>query len=174
MIGRSGAIAAIFALAGAFACWSVLMPAPAGAGPTPREPLNYMLNCQGCHGPTGEGVQGKVPRMKGFTGFFLHTERGREFVIRVPGVSGSPLGDEPLTALMNWYLRTYSAEQLPEAFVPYAVDEVARLRRQRLEDPDAERAAVMRELGEQLPDVAAAARAASADYARSASAKSPH
>ncbi len=170
MAGQVRAVSAVFALIGALALAVMLQAGPAGAEPTPREPLNYMLNCQGCHGSDGQGVPGKVPRMKGFTGFFLHTQRGREFVIRVPGVSGSPLADEPMTALVNWYLRTYSAEQLPEGFVPYSTEEVARLRRQPLADPAAERAAVMRELDEQLPRVAAAARAASADYTRSVSA----
>ena len=37
-----------------------------------RARVNYILNCQGCHGPDGAGsADGDVPRMKNFLGNFL-------------------------------------------------------------------------------------------------------
>ena len=81
-----------------------------------RAHVNYMIHCQGCHLPDAAGFAGKVPRMKNFVGYFLHSREGREFVIRVPGVATASLPDDELAELMNWLLLTHSAEQLPDAF----------------------------------------------------------
>lgn len=135
----------------AVAC--LLAPPAVSGGPTPPERLKYMLNCQGCHGPHAEGVEGKVPRMKDFTGYFLHSRRGREFVIQVPGVANAPMSDADLTALVNWLLETYSAGQLPADYEPYTEQEVARLRTVRMADPIAARVSVLTELAPSIPQV---------------------
>ena len=60
-------------------------PLYAGEPPnTQRARVDYMLNCQGCHLPDGDGA-GDVPRMKNFVGNFLKVPGGRAFLVQVPG-----------------------------------------------------------------------------------------
>jgi hypothetical protein len=109
--------------------FGVLLGATGAAGADDRRAeINYMLHCQGCHLPGAAGVEGRVPAMKDFVGWFLHSEEGREFVIRVPGVSQSALDDVQLAELVNWILITDSSQQLPDDFRPYSAAEVGRLR----------------------------------------------
>jgi hypothetical protein len=61
-------------------------------------------------------------------GTFLTTPGGREYLVRVPGVSGAPLNDADLAAVLNWMLNQYDEANLPPDFQPYAAEEVARLR----------------------------------------------
>ena len=93
--------------------------------------------------------------MKDFVGFFLHSNEGREFVIRVPGVATSSLPDDQLTELMNWLLLTYSREQLPESFVPFAVGEVSVLRTRLEANPGKTRTRILESIARDLPSLAA-------------------
>jgi len=117
--------------------------------------VNYMLNCQGCHLAQAQGVAGKVPKMKDFVGYFLHSPEGRRFIIRVPGVAYSALDDAEIAALMNWLLRTYSAAQLPGSFSPYNAGEVAVLRENPEQDPETTRAVILGEIAADVPALAA-------------------
>lgn len=97
--------------------------------------FDYMMNCQGCHLPNGEGFPARnVPKVKGHMGKFLSVEGGREFLIRVPGSAQSDLNDERLTAVVNWMLATFSADELPRDFEPYTAAEVSQLRENPLID----------------------------------------
>ena len=91
--------------------------------------VNYMLHCQGCHLPGAEGSAGRVPPMNDFIGYFLHSQAGREFLIRVPGVAHAALTDAEVSELMNWLVQRFSREQLPTEFIPFTVAEVNELRR---------------------------------------------
>ncbi len=119
-----------------------------------RARVNYMIHCQGCHLPEAAGYPGKVPRMKNFVGYFLHSQEGREFIVRVPGVSTSSLPNDELTELMNWLLLTYSAPQLPKNFVPFTVDEVAALRPDLEPDPETTRKGILERIAATLPSLA--------------------
>lgn len=99
-----------------------------------RARINYVLNCQGCHLADAGGTTNIVPRMKDFLGYFLQVEGGREFIVRVPGVSGAPLTDDEIAELMNWVLANFSRQEIPAGFKPYTTAEVARLRNQPLLD----------------------------------------
>jgi len=142
----------IFALALALAL-AIALPVVANADDR-RANTNYMIHCQGCHLPDAVGFAGKVPRMKGFIGYFLHSREGREFVIRVPGVATSSLPDDELTEMMNWLLLTYSAAQLPQPFVPFSTAEVAVLRRNLEADPDQTRIRILNKIALGLPSLA--------------------
>lgn len=113
-----------------------------------------MLHCQGCHLPEAEGFEGRVPPMKNFVGYFLHSGDGRDFLIRVPGVAHSALSHDEVAELMNWILQSFSADQLPEPFIPYSGEEVALLRDDPEQDPEARRRQILSELAATLPDVA--------------------
>ena len=106
-----------------------------------RTRVDYMLNCQGCHGADGSGTaDGSVPTMKNFVGKFLSVPGGREFIARVPGVANAALADEPLADLLNWVLVTQSNAEIPDGFQAYTPDEIAQLRQLSLQDVLEERA----------------------------------
>lgn len=133
----------------------VLLMGDAALADDRRAEVNYMLHCQGCHLPEAEGFAGKVPPMNNFVGYFLHSDEGRDFLIRVPGVASSALGDAELAELMNWLLQTYSARQLPSAFEPFTADEVGALRSEPVPDPESTRNLILAKLAGEFPAVAA-------------------
>ena len=95
-----------------------------------RARINYMLNCQGCHGPTAEGNDAAdIPRMKDFVGSFFRVAGGREFLVQVPGSSSAAVDDAELAELLNWMIPYFSKNELPGNYAPYTVSEVSRLRR---------------------------------------------
>ena len=118
-----------------------------------RAHVNYMLHCQGCHLPDAAGHEGKVPPMKDFVGYFLHSEEGRDFLIRVPGVAHADLDDEELAELMNWLLLSFSGEQLPAGFMPFTESEVHRLRAIPENNPDAVRQDILASIARDLPSL---------------------
>ena len=120
-----------------------------------RAEINFMLHCQGCHLPEAAGFEGRVPPIKDFAGYFLHSQAGRDFLIRVPGVSRSALSDSEIAELMNWLLQTYSESQLPDRFEPFTEAEVASLRVDPEPDPAAARELILNNLADELPLLAA-------------------
>lgn len=88
-----------------------------------------MLNCQGCHRADGQGTANAVPALKNVVARFLSAPGGRQYLIRVPGVAGSPLADAPLSKVVNWMLNRFDTRHLPENFKPYTADEVAAYRK---------------------------------------------
>ena len=113
-----------------------------------RARLNYALHCQGCHLPDATGLDPDVPRMTGFVGNFLHSQAGREFVIRVPGVATAALNDADLAELVNWLLVTFSPNELPAGFEPYTAEEVAALRTDVEQQPQAVRARILADMSD--------------------------
>lgn len=90
--------------------------------------FDYQLNCQGCHGPDGAGsVKRGVPSLDDLDRFQKLPE-GREFLIRVPGMSRSPLSNADLTNLANWMMEEFAGTDGTIPFEPFDEAEVARLR----------------------------------------------
>jgi mono/diheme cytochrome c family protein len=95
-------------------------------------PVNYQLQCAGCHLGNGEGsAPNDTPRMKDFVGNFLKVPGGREFLVRVPGMSQSALNDAQLTDLINWIMRPdgMAGKSVPEHYQPYTTEEVSSIRK---------------------------------------------
>jgi hypothetical protein len=92
--------------------------------------------------------------MKDFAGFFLHSREGREFLVRVPGVSTASLPDDEIAELLNWLLTTYSAAQLPRDFMPFSEAEVSRLRTRPESDPEATRRNILNQIAADSPYLA--------------------
>ncbi|NBA94754.1 cytochrome c [Pseudomonas sp. R5(2019)] len=95
-------------------------------------PVNYQLQCAGCHLGNGEGsVANDTPRMKDFVGNFLKVPGGREFLVQVPGMSQSALNDDQLADLINWLMRPdgMAGKSVPEHYQPYTGEEVGRIRK---------------------------------------------
>jgi len=94
---------------------------------------NWKLSCQGCHRPDGSGLAERgMPDMRGEVGQFVHTDAGRAYLGRVPGVTNNSIPDDELAELVNWVLYTFDPEALPHDFVPYSATEIRDLRQQPL------------------------------------------
>ncbi len=131
---RLGIAASLIALSGASAAQSTGEPHRlAPNGQTPH--MNFLHYCAGCHLADGSGKPSKgIPNMRGVLGQFLRVEGGREFIIKVPGVSHTPLGDSDVAALMNWLLDGMAQPSTPPNTPPYTAVEVTRLRSERMVD----------------------------------------
>jgi mono/diheme cytochrome c family protein len=105
---------------------------------------DYMLHCQGCHGPDGAGAVGAAPAFGGQVAKFLTVAGGREYLVRVPGTAQSALDDARTAALLNWLLRRFDPDDVPADFVPYTAAEIHPLRRAPLTDVDSVRRQLVR------------------------------
>ena len=121
----------------------------AAAVRTPR--INFVLHCQGCHLPDGSGVPGKVPAMRGHLARFLEVPGGREYIVRVPGVSTSKLSDSDTAALMNWLVREMGPA-VPADFRPYTTAEITALRAKWLTRPAPVRAELIKSIDRLQPE----------------------
>jgi len=96
---------------------------------------DYLLYCRGCHLHTGEAVPAaNVPSLQEL-GPLLFSAAGREYIVRVPGVSQTPMSNERLAAVLNWVLAEFNAGTLPDDFEPYSAEEVGIAREKVLVNP---------------------------------------
>jgi len=117
----------------------------------PRAKYHYQMFCQGCHTPDGSGVNA-VPPLKEMMGVFLRSQRGREFMVQVPGSATSKLKDAQLAEVLNWCIENFAGSSLINGeYRPYTADEVGRLRQSPLQEIDHTRAAVLAEIA-RLPE----------------------
>lgn len=122
----------------------------AGVENPARARVNYMLNCQGCHGPAGAGMaDGTVPNMAGYLSRYLQVDGGREYLVQVPGSANAGITPAALAEVLNWMLVTMDAAHLPSDFVPYTANEVERLRSHPLREVAATRAALLTRMVDQ-------------------------
>ncbi|MBT8768967.1 cytochrome c [Metapseudomonas boanensis] len=115
-------------------------------------PVNYQLQCAGCHLSDGQGSRANdTPRMKDFVGNFLKVEGGREFLVRVPGMSQSALNDAQLADLLNWLMRKdgMAGKSTPEQYQPYTEAEVAAVRHEAMLNLPQTRAGLIARMREQ-------------------------
>ena len=96
---------------------------------------HYMIHCMGCHLSDGSGQPPDVPIFDKNLGLLVQSELGRAYLVRVPGAAQAPINDAELAAVINWMLSEYSAETIPDDFIPYDADEVARYRSTILTNP---------------------------------------
>lgn len=94
-----------------------------------RARQNYILKCQGCHGPKAQGNLSNTPPMADMIARFLAVPGGREFLGRVPGVATAAVSDAELAELLNWTLYRFDAAHLPPGFKPYGAAEIGKLRK---------------------------------------------
>jgi len=97
-----------------------------------RARIDYMLKCQGCHQPTGQGNWANTPPLTGEVARFLAVPGGREFLGQVPGVATTDLDDVRLAELLNWTLYRFDPQHIPAGFKPYTAAEIGRLRQEPL------------------------------------------
>lgn len=94
-----------------------------------RARQNYILKCQGCHGPEAQGNLSNTPPMADMVARFLAVPGGREFLGRVPGVATAAVSDAELAELLNWTLYRFDAAHVPPGFKPYGSAEIGKLRK---------------------------------------------
>jgi cytochrome c553 len=100
-----------------------------GVAKPERARIDYMLKCQGCHRPDGNGDLVSTPPLAGEVAKFLAVPQGREFLGRVPGVASVDLSDERLAEVLNYTLYRFDAAHVPADFKPYTAAEIAVLRK---------------------------------------------
>ena len=128
-----------------------VVAAPQTAINEDRARYHYQMFCQGCHTPDGSGVNA-VPPLKGMMGVFLRSQRGREFMVQVPGSATSKLDDAQMAEVLNWCIENFSASSLINGdYLPYTAEEVGRLRQSPLQEIDNTRAEVLAEIA-RLPE----------------------
>lgn len=131
-------------------CLGMLSTAHSIASETSMARSRYILNCAGCHRTDGSGVpSGGIPTLRGQMGHFLTLPEGRAFLIQVPGTSNSPLSNAEIAVMLTWMAHEFSADTLPENFMPYTETEVAALRKQPLTDVFGTRKTIIEKLIEQ-------------------------
>jgi hypothetical protein len=96
---------------------------------------DYLLHCGGCHLPDGRGAPPEVPTLIAALGPIVASQEGRDYIVRVPGASQTPLTDAKLAAVMNWVLVNFNADTLGPNFTPLTGNEVGKARRRVLADP---------------------------------------
>ncbi len=101
---------------------------------------NYLLHCSGCHLPNGIGDPPNAPSLRDTIGKIVATPEGRDYIIRVPGSSQTPMSDEQLANVLNWVLTEFNSDTLPTDFAPLNAKEVAKSRSKVLADPQKYRA----------------------------------
>jgi hypothetical protein len=117
----------------------VLVAIPAGADPH----ADYLLYCRGCHLHTGDAVpDANVPSLHELAPL-LRSDEGREYIVRVPGVSQTPMSDERLAAVLNWVVRNFNPAIAADSFRPYSAAEVAEARDKVMPDPLRTRARIL-------------------------------
>ncbi|HLY54625.1 MAG TPA: c-type cytochrome [Stellaceae bacterium] len=94
----------------------------------------YAMRCAGCHGLEGVSPPAVVPALRGQVGGFLCLQEGRDYLVRVPGVALSLVGDDDLAAVMNFVAFTLGGASTPSGTAPFDAAEIARLRREPLNE----------------------------------------
>jgi mono/diheme cytochrome c family protein len=129
------------------------LAAVAGASANvPASPAqDYVLHCMGCHGPTAEGIPGKVPGLVHTLVQFMRTAAGRSYVLRVPGASNAMLTDAQLAEVLNWIAGHFGADQLPVSAPAFTAQEVAAHRHTPMASVQATRREVVKQLAASGP-----------------------
>jgi hypothetical protein len=118
---------------------AALLLAPAAAYAQPSLPelttpqSDYVEHCSGCHGMQGNSAPAEIPVLRDRVGYFMCTQAGREYLIRLPNVAYSAITDnQELADMMNFVVFGLGGNSAPKGTKPYTAREVARLRTQAL------------------------------------------
>jgi mono/diheme cytochrome c family protein len=113
---------------------SVAKDPPLAVAAFTKPQSNYLLGCGGCHGENGISNSRLVPDLNDQVGYYLAIPEGREYLVRLPNVAFSIMSDRELTDVLNFMVFRIGGASVPAHTVPYSVAEVARLRKQPLDE----------------------------------------
>jgi hypothetical protein len=108
-----------------------------------RAQRNYLLHCMGCHGEAGLGLEGHVPSFRDTLVKISASPRGRDYVLRIPGVTQTALEDAQTAEVLNWVITTFGAADAARKIAPFTAAEIARARKDPLLEVAATRDALL-------------------------------
>ena len=106
----------------------VLLFAGSALADANRARQNYLIHCMGCHGEAGLGLEGRVPSFRQTLARISTSPQGRDYVLRVPGVTQATLDDAETAEVLNWVLAEFSSAEAAQRVAPFTATEVARSR----------------------------------------------
>ncbi len=112
-----------------------------------RAKQNYQLNCMGCHAEDGAGLESQVPSLRGTLSRISSGVVGRDYVLRVPGVTQSTLSSKELAEVLNWAIDAFSDAQDAKEARPFTATEVENARTRPLLEIGPVRAKALSEAG---------------------------
>ena len=89
---------------------------------------DYLQQCGGCHGIQGNTAPAPVPILKARVGYFICTEAGRRYLIRLPNVSYARVDDQSLADMMNFVVFGLGAPSAPANGRGFTAEEVHEMR----------------------------------------------
>jgi len=90
---------------------------------------DYVEHCSGCHGMQGNSAPADIPVLRDRVGYFMCTKEGRDYLIRLPNVAYSAIGDnQELADMMNFVVFGLGGASAPKGAKPFTAVEVGRLR----------------------------------------------
>ncbi len=90
---------------------------------------DYVEHCSGCHGMQGDSYPAEIPVLRDRIGYFMCTQEGREYLIRLPNVAYSPIpNNQQLADMMNFVVFGLGGTSAPKDARPFTAAEVGRLR----------------------------------------------
>ena len=95
--------------------------------------FSYLLHCSGCHIEDGSGDPPEVPDLRKNLDKLLRSETGRRYMLRVPGVTDTPVTPREMAELMNWLITEFYPEL--QDFRLFSAEEVVSGRATRLANP---------------------------------------
>ena len=108
--------------------WAVL-PELKGVPDLTTAQSDYVEHCSGCHGMQGNSAPADIPVLRDRVGYFMCTQAGRDYLIRLPNVAYSAITDnQELADMMNFVVFGLGGKSAPKAAKPFTAAEVARLR----------------------------------------------
>jgi len=96
---------------------------------------DYLENCGGCHGITGNSAPASLPVLRDRVGYFLCTPEARAYLIRLPNIAHSRITDNAeLADMLNFVVFDIGGTSAPTQAPPFTEAEVTRERPHVLSD----------------------------------------
>ncbi len=90
---------------------------------------DYVENCGGCHGISGDSAPALLPVLRDRVGYFLCDPAARAYLIQLPNVAHSRITDNAeLADLLNYVVFTLGGPSTPPSSPPFTEAEVSRER----------------------------------------------
>lgn len=89
----------------------------------------YLASCGGCHGIQGVSAQEQVPDLRDRAGYFLCTDEGRQYIVRLPNVAFAARSDAELADLLNFVMFDLGGPSAPAKAPRYTAEEIGELRK---------------------------------------------
>lgn len=109
---------------------------------------DYIIRCRGCHLADGSGTPEKVPPLKFLMARIAGSQKGRDYLINVPGNSSSGLTPKESAEILNWMLIEFSSPNQLTKLTQFTEEEVISAYKRSSLYIDKIRIEIMRSLGE--------------------------